>query len=209
MNALRALIKTHIKLLLRRGVCLSYSQFGEDAVIQHILRNKTGTYVDVGAYHPVLYSNTYALYKRGWKGVVIDPNPSARTLFRWFRRRDTFINAAVGISGEQTYYQYDDAAYNSLGNPAPQRKGLQLIHTNQVTIRPLSELLKHVGHIDFMSVDVEGMDLEVLQTHDWSNKPRVIAVEGSMQDPTHVFLESKSYSLVGVAGLTMIFELRS
>jgi FkbM family methyltransferase len=196
-------------LLLHRGVTVSYSQFGEDAVVQHILQKKSGIYVDVGAYHPVLYSNTYALYKRGWKGVVIEPNPAAQKLFTWFRSRDTFVHSAVGEAGSNTYYQYNDAAYNSIGTPAPERRGLHLVQTSTISIQPLSHILSEVGPIDFMSVDVEGMDLEVLQTHNWSNKPTVIAVEGNIGDPTSVFLKDKGYTLSGLAGLTMIFTLSS
>ena len=69
--------KTLLKLVLGRGTFRSYSQFGEDALVNSLFRNKKyGIYVDVGAYHPILYSNTYALYRRGWRGFAIDPNPS-------------------------------------------------------------------------------------------------------------------------------------
>ena len=87
MNNFLEVLKTTLKLLLRRSVISSYSQFGEDAVLQHLLKKSTGTFVDIGAYHPVLYSNTYAFYRRGWSGIVIDPNPRFKKLYRLFRPR--------------------------------------------------------------------------------------------------------------------------
>ena len=57
-----------------------------------------------------------------------------------------------------------------------------------------------------MSIDVEGMDTEVLRTHDWNVLPTIIAVEGMMGDSSHMYLLEKGYSFVGLTGLTMIFK---
>jgi hypothetical protein len=108
-------LKTVIKTFLGRGVQSSYGQYGEDAMIQAGFRSKNnGVYVDVGAYHPVLYSNTYALYKKGWRGIVIDPNPKMKELFASLRPRDTYVSAAIGEEGSATYYSFNDGAYNTL-----------------------------------------------------------------------------------------------
>jgi hypothetical protein len=78
---------------------LTYSQFGEDILIRGFFRDKqVGVYVDVGAFHPIYYSNTYALYKLGWYGVAIDANRTFERLYKKFRPRDTFVHAAVGQS---------------------------------------------------------------------------------------------------------------
>ena len=198
--------KSYIKLLLRKGMRVSYSQFGEDAILQNLLRKKYGVYVDIGAYHPTLYSNTYAFYRRGWKGVAIDPNPWCEKLFKIMRPRDMFIRAAVGNSGEQEYYEYNDAACNSVGIPAPTRKDLKLVRTSQVKVAPLSELLRNIPHIDLMNIDVEGMDAEVMETYDWHSFPSVLAVEGKLGDTSMDFLKGKGYELVGLAGATMLFK---
>lgn len=67
----------------------SYSQEGEDMVLQRIFDGKTnGFYVDVGAHHPFRFSNTYFFYRLGWSGINIEPNPEASDLFQSARRKD-------------------------------------------------------------------------------------------------------------------------
>ncbi|MBP9711119.1 MAG: FkbM family methyltransferase [Candidatus Pacebacteria bacterium] len=189
-----AIIKTFVKFLLGKGVKHSYSQFGEDAVVGAFFRsNNDGYYVDVGAYHPHLYSNTYALYRRGWHGLAIDPNPAMQPLFKLFRSRDTFVCAGVG-EGEGSYQQFADGAYNQFTKGAGQK------------LRRLDDLLHehHVEKIDFLSIDVEGMDVEVLKTHDWSIRPRLIAIEADLQSPAAEFLTLKGYTLRCITGRTLI-----
>ena len=79
----------------------SYSQEGEDLIMEHFLFCKpTGFYVDVGAHHPKKYSNTYRLYRRGWRGINIDANPGSMVEFRRVRPRDINVEAGVGaVSG--------------------------------------------------------------------------------------------------------------
>lgn len=195
-------IKTGIKILLGRGIG---SQFGEDAVLQTILP-KTGFYVDVGAYHPHLYSNTYALYTKGWRGIVVEPNRDMKILFRIFRPRDTFVNAGIG-KGTLFYSSYTDAAYNGFNTNVPSWVKLRAQYL--VVCKPLAEIVRGVARIHFLNIDVEGMDLEVLRSHDWSIPTDVIAVEGEEKSPTAEFLEGKGYQLYAVKGKTLIFMLGS
>lgn len=208
MKTLFEIIRTHIKLFLGKGVRKSYSQFGEDMIVWHLLRQKKGVYIDVGAYHPILYSNTYAFYKNGWSGIAIDPNPLCGKIFRWFRPRDKFINAAAGVSGEGLYYQYNDSAYNSFSSTLQGGKNIRLIRKTTMSIRPLSELLREIKQIDFMNIDVEGMDIRVLESHNWEIKPTIIAVEGLFGGEAYKFLSKQGYILKVDIGMTMIFELR-
>ena len=91
-----------------------YSQFGEDIIISKLLKKSKGVYVDVGAHHPKRYSNTYLLYKRGWRGVNIDANPHTIKLFTTARPRDTNVCVGVGASeGELSYYAFSDPAVNT------------------------------------------------------------------------------------------------
>lgn len=191
-------MKTHLKLLLGKGVRKSYGQFGEDAVIQAALKHiKKGKYVDVGAYDPVLYSNTYALYKKGWSGIVVDPNVTKRDAFKHFRPRDTFVYAGVGEHDVRRYYKFADAAYNSFERPEGS------VDSELVAIKPLSEFM--TPDVSFLNIDVEGMDLEVLGSYDWSHKPLLIAVEAKMGSACQSFLEERGYSLSGMAGCTLLF----
>lgn len=211
-------LRTALKLLLRRGVRNSYGQFGEDSIVQTILKSKRGFYVDVGAFDPVLYSNTYAFYRRGWSGIVIDPNAELAPLYRLFRRRDRFILTAIGNGGEGTYFAFDDASYNTFNEEDSKRwqdeRGVTMTGSSRISFRPLKDIVNElkVENIDFMNVDVEGMDLAVLQSHDWSIPPRTIAVEDSSFDPnvptesaTYAFLLGKGYQLRGFSKQTLVF----
>ena len=197
-STVKAVVKTALKLVLGRGSVRSYSQYGEDVYAISKFRNKRdGFYVDVGAYHPHLYSVTYALYKKGWRGITIDPNPITKILFHIFRPRDTFVCTGVG-KGARVYKQFDDGAYNTF----VEEEGGQVL-------RPLADILSenHVSSIDFMNIDVEGMDLEVLQSHNWDIPPKVIAVEAEVGSPVQKYLEEKGYVLNGLLGLTLFFSL--
>lgn len=197
------MIKTFIKLLLGRGSFRSFSQAGEDGIVRSLVGNKKGFYVDVGAYHPHLYSNTYALYRAGWRGLAIDPNPRMPLLFRIFRPRDTFVCAGIG-EGAATYHMYKDGAYNGF---VPTSRST-LVREYPVTLRSLAQILEEQGvrEIDFLDIDVEGLDLEVLRSHDWSILPRVISVEAEAEGPVQKFLEEKGYAVVASTGLNLIFK---
>lgn len=199
MNTLYDIGKTALKLFLKKGTFRSYSQYGEDAFISSFFRNKKdGFYVDVGAYHPHLYSNTYAFYRKGWCGIAIDPNPRMKTLFSIFRPRDIFKCVGVGI-GERTYKKNDDGAFNSF------------VEGRGTKLHSLSDILEEHGvtRIDLLSIDVEGLDLEVLKTHNWDIKPSIIAVESEPGGDVQSFLEEKGYHLESTLGLTLIFREKS
>lgn len=95
----------------------SFSSAGEDMILRHIIGSdkRNGFFVDVGAYHPTLFSNTYFFYLNGWRGINIEARPGSKALFDRVRPRDT--NLELGISrnrGELTYYFIgDDSTMNS------------------------------------------------------------------------------------------------
>src|SRR5687768_4236742 len=75
----------------------SYSQFGEDGVLDWLTREwKPGFFVDIGAYHPIALSNTYALYLKGWRGINIEARPEVRQEFDIFRPRDINVSCCIG-----------------------------------------------------------------------------------------------------------------
>jgi FkbM family methyltransferase len=207
LDAMSAL-KTLIKLILGKGVRNSYSQSGEDLVIRSFLPEKKGVYVDIGCYHPILYSNTYRLYREGWHGIVVDPNPALRRLFRFFRSRDTFVNAGIGKTNEvRTYFRFKDGAYNTFDPESAKQYEMRtkLLGSSQVNVRPLREVLAGIDRIDLMNVDTEGLDLEVLESYDWRVMPRVIIIEAMPGSPAAGLLEAKGYGLVGLTNLNSIY----
>lgn len=222
MNTFIWYIRTLIKMLLKRGVETSYSQFGEDVVVNAMLRSiQNGTYVDVGGFDPVLYSNTYLFYKKGWKGVVIEPNRTLKSKFSLIRHRDEFELCGVAESEKtMTYYKFNYPAYNTFDESARDsylagNSSLKVIGTERVLLRPLKDILakNNISKVDFMNVDTQGFDLQVLNSMG-TLRPSVIAVEienvaldDAQKSPIYQFLTGIGYSLNGCAGVTFIFKL--
>ncbi len=223
MRDLLTVLKTAVRLVSGRGVYPSYAQDGEDVLVHSLLRKDDGVYVDVGAYHPILYSNTYSFYRRGWKGVVIDPNSAMRSLYKVFRPRDAFVHAGVAkVSETRPYYLFSDGAYNTFSkedaDALAKKEYPRLQETRNVACKPLSEILREQGitHIDFLTIDVEGLDREVLESHDWSIRPTVIAVEDNQftvaapeKSRVYEYLVQKGYHLAAFAPRTLIFSSSS
>lgn len=183
----------------------TYAQFGEDAILLKLFKGvNCGRYVDVGAHHPYRYSNTYLLYKKGWHGVNIDPNPHTIALFNKVRPGDTNICSGVGHAGILTYYRFSDPAVNTFKKEEAEKwKGkpfLAFLGTTEVNVLPLSQLVE--GPLNILTIDAEGMDLEVLQSYDWKYYPNVIVIEG---DESKQFLVQKGYRLHTVCGASNIF----
>lgn len=181
-----------------------------------------GFYVDVGAHHPQRFSNTYFFYKRGWSGINIDATPGSMKPFRIMRPRD--INIEVAISNEEkelTLFLYNDPALNTLDKDLTvKRTNPDYCVTETKTIKTVSLtsiLEKHLPEgksINFLSVDVEGLDLEVLYSNDWKRfRPEVILIEQTQiffEDikgiESYKFLKSQGYNLLAKSFNTLIFQ---
>lgn len=164
----------------------SYSQVGEDLIIDYFLRNKSkGFYVDVGAYHPIHISNTYKFYKRGWTGIQIEPNYKKSSLFKKYRPNSITLNVGIGEKdGIAKFFIFDSDAYSTFSVETVklnEKLGLKILETKEVQMMTLSSIFKQYANnieIDFMSVDTEGFDLEALKTNDWNlYRPHFIVVE--------------------------------
>jgi len=207
----------------RRFRRVAYSQEGEDLILDRIFaRKRSGFYVDVGAHHPHRYSNTFLFYLRGWRGINVDPLPGTKALFDKLRPRD--INLELAVLRDRrcaTYFEFNDPAVNGfdahLVNSRESQGRYRLLRTTERAALPLREILATylpIGTvIDFLSVDVEGMDLEVLESNDWERyRPRVVLAEirGSSlssitSDPVHVFMRNQGYDLFAKSMQTVFF----
>jgi FkbM family methyltransferase len=206
------------------NVNLSYSLDGEDMIVRRLVeRQKPGFYVDVGAHHPSRFSNTCYFHRRGWKGINIDPDPEAIRLFRRERSSDT--NLCVGISdtpGALDLHFFNEPALNTfdakLAAERANLPGYRLLERRSVPVRRLDDVLvEHLPQgqsIDFLSIDVEGMDLLVLRSNDWARfRPRVLLVEvherrvsRAEADPIHQFVAAKGFCLIAKTLKTLIYE---
>lgn len=201
----------------------SYSQEGEDMVLRRLFEKKTnGFYVDVGAHHPKRFSNTFIFYKCGWNGINIDAMPGSMKAFNKQRPRD--INLEIPIAKERkvlTYFQFDEPALNSFDEKLSLLRqnstSYKIVSKQEIETYPLSEILaKNLPlnqKIDFLSIDVEGLDLEVLQSNNWLKfRPKVILVEilqSSLSqisdDPIYQFLIEQNYHLYAKTVNTAFF----
>ena len=177
----------------------SYSQEGEDMVLKRIFSHQTnGFYIDVGAHHPMRFSNTYLFYKKKWRGINIDALPGSMKLFNKFRPRDINLELGVGQKEEElNYYMFNEPALNSFSKELSEKRDraqdLYFIkNIIKVEVKPLNKILDaHLtsSEIDFLNVDVEGLDLDVLKSKDWSKyRPKFILVailQSSLHDLKH------------------------
>lgn len=196
----------------------SYSQFGEDAVLQSILPNKRGFYIDIGSGHPVLGSNTYSLYKLGWSGILVDPIPRNIALSRKLRGRDNIIQAAVGASKSESliFYEFDPYHYSTTSLERAEEvklAGHRVISTYSVDIIALSEIFDNYlpSGPSVMSLDVEGNELDVFSSNNWEIfAPDFIMVEDFgkpwiQRTAVQEFLGNKQYELHSVCGFSSIY----
>ncbi len=184
-----------------------------------------GFYVDVGAHHPRRYSNTNYFYKRGWRGINIEPNPDALRIFESDRRRDTNVQLGVSDgSGLLRYHVFDEPALNTFDDAIAASRlatsPYKLVKVIEVRVKRLSEILHEYlpagQKIDFLSIDVEGLDLAVLQSNDWRRfRPECVLVEAlgvSLErvndSEVFLFMQGHGYELQSKTFNTMVFRDR-
>ena len=188
----------------------SYSQEGEDMILRRLFeKQKTGFYVDVGAHHPKRFSNTFFFYKKGWRGINIDAMPNSMSLFNKIRPRD--INLEIPISDKKQklkYYMFNEAALNCFSKElAEKRNGkydYKIISEKEMETSTLEEILeKHLPYdqeIDFMSIDVEGLDLQVLKSNNWRLfRPKIVLME-VIDSSINEIADSKEYKYLAEFG---------
>lgn len=191
----------------------SFSQCGEDMIVEYVF-NLRGiwrpTYLDIGANHPFHLSNTAAFYEKGCRGINVEANSHLMADFKVHRPED--INLNIGISAKAGYLDFYIMEDNTLSTfsriecEGMVKSGKKLAHTAKVNLTTIDAVLaEHFqGQFpDFLSLDVEGMDFEILGSIDFKKySPKVICVEAAEYSPIGVgkrryelvdFLASKGY----------------
>lgn len=173
----RPILDAALKRLDGHGVsaALSYSSTGQDLIIRHIWPgSKTGFYVDVGAWHPKLGSNTYSLYRRGWSGITIEPRRDSTREFRQIRPRDIHLEIGIAPTPGTLHYHVaegDASPLNSFNADHIQGVGANITAGYLVQVERLDSVLTRLTPsgvtVDLLVVDTEGSDLGVLQSNDW------------------------------------------
>ncbi len=193
---------------------LSYSQEGEDILLERIIGNIefNGSFVDIGAHHPIKLSNTYKFYKAGWRGINIEATPGSKEVFNKIRPED--INIEVPISDreeELTFYVFNYSEFNSFSeqhvlewNGRGDVKVIDKIKLKTSTFNSiLEEHFPDKKIFDLMSIDVEGLDLRILKTINFEKYSfNFLIVEDPLDiadisnGETYKFLISKGFKLL-------------
>lgn len=193
-----------------------YSQNQEEDVIINNLP-KTGTVLDIGAYDGVVFSNSRALVEQGWKAVMVEPSPIVFSQLlkntEDYKDQVTLVNCAVtaGPAGFETFY-------DSMGDAISGYDPTHLIKWNgHLSWRPMiiqtvniKQLLSHVGmDYDFVTIDVEGTNLEILMAMPWGDMPKVqmVCVEYDNKAPQMTdYMAQFGFFLVHRNGENLIFK---
>lgn len=201
----------------------SHSQFGEDMVIRGLVGDRTtGTYVDIGAHHPVYLSNTYHFYRKGWRGLNVDALPGSMEPFRVLRPEDVNVEACIAAtSGEtMTLHVFEDMALtttNAAVAREQQAHGRVLRETRTVECLTITECLdRYIDDrpIDLLSLDVEGLEEPILRGHDWdTRRPGILVFErhgvtlaSAAGDSLVAFLLDRGYTLEAKCGPSLIMR---
>jgi FkbM family methyltransferase len=220
-TALRILLVESVRRLFDRHAELGYAASGEDRLVASIF-GKPGFYVDVGCNHPTNYSNTFMLYKRGWRGINIDANPALIALHQRLKPRDQSIFAAIARERKTlTFTEFDGETLMASLDPALVQarvaSGLRIRSQTALETKTLTEILQQLNapkQFELLSVDVEGLDLEVLQSLDFERfRPKLILVEilgykleHFDQDVIYQLLAQQGYYLSGYTHMNAIFK---
>ena len=165
---------------------ISYAQRFEDLYLLRCFENQpSGFYIDIGAGHPVHDNVSFAFYLKGWSGITVEPNPALARLSKAVRPRDRIVQTLVGASaGEATFHlvrefhgfstMVEDHARSAQREFGKESDAISL---PVMRLRDLCE--QHApAAIDFLKVDVEGAEDDVLRGGDWQRfRPKVVLAE--------------------------------
>ncbi len=186
----------------------SYSQAGEDLIVQYFfdsLKIARPTYLEIGTNQPLLCNNTYHFYSKGCYGVCIEPDKNMVDLIKRKRPRDIILNIGIGLNEIQdaTFYLFPNL-YNGWSTFSKEEALIRKNETNidftieSVPLKSINTIMDEYfkPHPNFISIDVEGLDLEILQSLDFDKyKPEVICVETI----TFGYLDNTEEKITGIS----------
>lgn len=204
----------------------SYSQAGEDAVLAFLFEDKkmkSVSYLDIGTNKPDNLNNTYLLYKKGSTGVCVEADVTLVPAIQKVRPNDKVIHAgvAVGDSKEADFYIFDITGLNTFDKEEAEKRAAfgtyKIKEVVRVPLISINQIIKEnfISYPDFLSIDIEGLDLAVLQSLDFEKYPvSVICVETCTYSENHIrpkdhsiveFVLSKGYEVYADTYINTIF----
>ncbi len=165
----------------------TYSQTGEDRILLNLFKTlgiAYPSYIDVGANHPTILNNTYLFYLNGSKGINIEPDPELIKPFGVTRPDDINLNIGIGTDNESSidFYIMSNRVLNTFSKHEAERVAAYGTYTIESTIKvEVVQLQKIIGTYfpdnngpDFISIDVEGFDFQILETLDLAKYPETV-----------------------------------
>jgi len=204
---------------------VSFSQFGEDLIVAGIFRalgNKKIRYFDIGAHDPFECSNTAYFYQRGNNGVCVEPNPELYSALTRKRKRDICINTGVGANSdvESEFFVFDGSSLSTFSPDEVSHLlalGMKIDRTLRIKMMAANDIIKQylLPSPNFVSLDVEGSEMDILQQWDFSNyRPEVFCIEtltfsldntGNKRKEIIDFMKNKNYFIFADTHLNTIF----
>lgn len=166
----------------------SYSQCGEDAIIKYVFALKgikKPSYLDIGAHHPTKLSNTALFYSIGCSGINIEPNESLYKEFVKKRSRDLNFNFGISsIESTSTFYEMKDSTLSTFSKTEYSNYlelGYELMNSYNVEVVSIEKLLKSYCNSflpDFLTIDAEGYDFQILKSLNFQfYRPKIVCLE--------------------------------
>jgi FkbM family methyltransferase len=195
----------------------SFSQDGEDLIIDELLNyKKNGNYIDVGANDVEKFSNTKRFYNKGWRGINIEPDYN--NYLKFVQKRPEDINLNLGIGSKKSFmkfYIFDTDTLSTFSENSVEKYktlGFKVVEEKDIEVVTLEEVVsKYLGGnpIDFISIDTEGYDLEVLKSNNWEKyRPKLICIENFEENEEDIkkFLEDNMYQKVKSTKINSIYR---
>ena len=208
----------------------SWSQCGEDLILRYLfdlLRIARPSYIDIGAHHPYYYNNTYLFYRQGSRGVNVEPDPSLHSHLLRNRRHDVNLNIGIGPrAAELDFYVMSSRTLNTFSASEAHKHvdehGLNIVDTLRIKVQTFAHTVDaHMQRTpDLVSLDVEGLDLDILRSIDFSRyRPHVFCVEtvsyaerdgsGVKNAPIHELMLQSGYKLYADTYINSIYVAES
>ncbi len=196
------------------------AQDGEDVWLERYFRGKQhGFFVEVGAYDGIVLSNTYFFGQAGWRGILVEPNPAKARLCRANRPESQVVEcAAVAPGGPAEVELLDVLGGEVYSTLVPSEFNLERLRefglssrTVLVPARTLDSILEEAAApaIDFVSIDVEGAELDVLQGFDIARwRPGLVMIESATARPPEIrrYFVRNGYAYLRSVGFNDVYE---
>ncbi|WP_298717472.1 FkbM family methyltransferase [Chitinophaga sp.] len=180
--------------------------------------------MDVGALHPKRFSNTYKFYRKGWRGINIDAMPGSMAEFRNIRPEDINLEIPVSDKAETLdFYIFNEPALNTFSKELAEERSQKAIYHVEKVVKVQTDTLSGIldAHlpagkaIDFLTIDAEGLDYQVLVSNNWTKyRPKVVLIEseldirGLMGSESDRLLEANGYGLYAKTVKTYFYKLK-